>query len=147
MSLDDVNFNTLEARIAKEVALQFISEKVGRHTKNEIRKEVEILLRLSDEINNEFGGTINDMCNKLDVRSENACARFSVVAKEILNDNENWGRIIVIFAFAAELAIKCKQIGMEQMIEQIICWLSCFIGKRANWIRSSGKGWVNMFLV
>ena len=141
MSLDNVNFNTPEAKIAKEVATQFISKKLGRHTKN-IRKEVEILLRLSGEIDDKYGVILNNMCNRLDVNSENAYFKFSTVAEEILNGDESWGRIIILYAFAAKLAEQCKQSDNEQMVEKIISWLSCFIARKASWIRDSGRGWV-----
>jgi len=139
---DNVYFNTPEGKIAKEVACQFISRKVGRHTKHAIRKEVEILLRLAREIENDYGVTLNNMCTKLDVNSENAYFNFSTVAEEILvSGDENWGRIIILHAFAAKLAEKCKQTNNEQMIENIINWLSCFIAKKSSWIRDSGRGW------
>jgi len=141
MSIENVNFNTPEAKIAKEVASQFISKKVGRHTRDVIRKEVEILLRLSNEIENNYGVALNNMCNRLDVNSDNAYFKFSTVAEEILNGDENWGRIIILYAFAAKLAEQCKQTENEQMIEKIINWLSCFIAKKACWIRDSGRGW------
>lgn len=135
------NFNTPEAKIAQEVASQFISKKVGRCAKFELRKEVEILLRLSKEIDCKYGVALNNMCNKLDVTSDNAYIKFSTVAEEILNGDENWGRIIILYAFAAKLAEQCKQTNNEQMIDKIINWLSCFIAKKSSWIRDTGKGW------
>jgi len=141
MSTNNSNYNTPEAKIAKEVASQFISKKVGRHTKNDIRKEVEILLRLSKEIDCKYGVALNNMCNSLDVNSDNAYYKFSTVAEEILNGDENWGRIIILYAFAAKLAIQCKQSNNEQMVDKIINWLSCFIAKKSSWIKTSGNGW------
>jgi len=139
---DSVNFNSPEATIAKEVASQFISKKVGRNTKNVIlRKEVEILLRLSNEIDEKYGVALNNMCNRLDVNSENAYFKFHKVAEEILNGDENWGRIIILYAFAAKLAEQCKQTDNEQMIEKVIGWIGSFIAKKSYWIRENGRGW------
>lgn len=138
------NINTPEAEIAKEVASQFISKKVGRNTKCDVRKEVEILLRLSKEIDCKYGVALNTMCNKLDLTSENAYIKFSTVAEEILNGGENWGRIIILYAFAAKLAEQYKQTNNEQMIDKIINWLSCFVAKKSSWIRDTGKGWVSI---
>ena len=137
--------NTPEAKIAEEVALQFISKKVGRDTQTALRKEVEILLRLSNEIDSNYGVALNNMCNRLDVNSENGYLKFSTIAEEIYNGGDNWGRIIILYAFAAKLAIHCKQTDNEQMIEKIINWLSCFIARKACWIRESGRGWVRKF--
>lgn len=145
IDMSDSYFNTPEGKVAKEVACQFISRKVGRHTKHAIRKEVEILLRLAKEIEKDYGMTLNNMCNRLDINSnENAQSYFvfSTIANEILvNGDENWGRVIILHAFAAKLAEKCKQTNNEQMIENIIYWLSCFIAKKSTWIRDYGRGW------
>jgi len=146
---DSCHFNTPEGKIAKEVASQFISRKVGRNGKSALREEVVILLRLAREIEKDYGFTFNNMCNKLDVNSENAYFHFSTIADEILvNGEENWGRIIILHAFAAKLAEKCKQSNNEPMIENIINWLSCLIAKKSSWIRETGKGWdgfINQF--
>jgi myeloid leukemia cell differentiation protein MCL-1 len=142
---DSIHFNTPEGKIAKEVASQFISSKVGRNNQtknNDVREEVVILLRLAREIEKDYGFTFNNMCNRLDVNSENAYFHFSTIAEEILvHGEENWGRIIILYAFAAKLAEKCKQSNNEQMIENIINWLSCLIARKSSWIRESGKGW------
>ena len=141
------NFSTPEGKIAKEVASQFISTKVGNTASKNcsaVREEVVILLRLAAEIEKDYGFTFNNMCNRLDVNSENAYFHFSTIADEILvHGEENWGRIIILYAFAAKLAEKCKQSNNDAMIENIIYWLSCLIARKSSWIRESGKGWVS----
>ena len=142
---DSVHFNTPEGKRAMEVTSQFISSKVGRNNQtqnNAVCEEVVILLRLAREIEKDYGLTFNNMCNRLDVNSENAYFHFSTIAEDILiRGEENWGRIIILCAFAAKLAEKCKQSNNEQMIENIINWLSCLIARKASWIRESGEGW------
>jgi len=144
--MTDNNFNTPEGKIAKEVASQFISRKVGRHSTPNVRKEVEILLRLAVDIERDYGVTLNYLCNTVDVNKD-GYFKFTTVAEDILkNGEENWGRIIILYAFAAKLAVRCK--NNEQMINNIIYWLSCFIAKKSRWIRESGKGWdgfINQF--
>ena len=143
----DPSLNIPEAKIAKEVAYQFIAKKVGRPLKSQaIRKEVELMLRLTNEIEMKHEMVLKNMCNRLNVNSDNASRIFCEVAEEIFRDGINWGRIIVLYAFGGKLAEHCKQTNNEQLIDKVGLWVGSYVAKKSSWIRDSGKGWVSEHL-
>lgn len=130
-----------EIRIAKDVAKEFISTKVGRPLKNSMRKETEVVLRLSQEIELKHEMLLKSMCNRLNITADNAYKTFCEIADEIFNNDINWGRIVVLYTFAGKLAVHCKSSKMESMIDKIISWLGNFVAKKQAWIKEKGRGW------
>lgn len=138
------SINTPEGKIAREVASQFIARKVGKAVKNfGIRKEVEVMLRLTNEIENLYD--IGNICNRLNVNSDNASYVFYELSEEIFESGINWGRIIMLYAFAGKLAEHCKKTNNEHVIEKVSSWLGNAVSRKSSWIRESGNGWVGNF--
>ena len=132
-----------EAKIAKDLAKEFIYRKVGRSLKNPVRKECEVLLGLSSEIEQKHDMLLKNMCNRLNVNSDNAYKTFCEVADEVFKDDCNWGRIVVLYAFGGKLAEYCKNNNMEHMIDKVVSWVGNFISRKAQWIKDKGHGWVS----
>ncbi|XP_057302939.1 apoptosis regulator Bcl-2-like [Hydractinia symbiolongicarpus] len=132
--------NTPEGKIAREVASQYIAKKVGKPIKNiALRKEVEIMLRLTDEIDNMYD--LANMCNRLNVSNENAHYVFMEIAEEIFQEGINWGRIIVLYAFAGKLAQHFKRTNNEQLVDKVGSWVGTAVSKKSMWVRDCGHGW------
>ena len=141
------NFNTPEGKIAKDVALQFIRKKVGKPVKPQsILKEAETMLRLAEEIEQKHDRTLKNMCNRLNVNSDNANIIFGQIANEIFRDGINWGRISVLYTFAGKLAEHAKENNNEQLIEKIGFWVATYVATKSSWIKETGKGWVSKSL-
>jgi len=148
IDLNNNNLNTPEGKIAKEVAQQYIMKKVGKPFKNLTRKETELMIRLTNEIEIKYEIPLNNMCNKLNVNSDNAARIFWDIADEIFLDGINWGRIIVLYAFGGKLAEHAKKYNDEKLIDRIGQWVGCFVANKASWIKETGRGWngfVEMF--
>ncbi|XP_065060306.1 apoptosis regulator Bcl-2-like [Rhopilema esculentum] len=135
------NSQTTEAKIAKDVAREYIFLKVGRPLKNSPRRETEIIVRLSEEIERKHDMLLKSMCNRLNINSENAYKTFCEIAEEIFKDDINWGRIVVLYTFAGKLAIHCMNNKMDNMIDKVILWLGNFIARKQIWIKEKGNGW------
>lgn len=134
---------TQEAKVAKDVAKEYIYIKVGKQLKNAPRKETEIVLRLSEEIEGKHDMLLKSMCNRLNITADNAYKTFCEISEEIFKDDINWGRIVVLYTFAGKLAIHCKNNKMDGMIEKLIQWLGNVIGRKHLWIKEKGNGWVS----
>ncbi len=132
-----------ETRIAKDVAKEFVLTKVGRPMKGSVRKETEVVLRLSKEIELKHEMLLKSMCNRLNITADNAYKTFCEIADEIFGDECNWGRIVVLYTFAGKLAAYCKSSNMENMVDKIIVWLGNFVAKKHIWIKEKGRGWVS----
>ena len=137
------NGQTQEAKIAKDIAKEFIFIKVGRPLKNAPRRETEIILRLSEELECKHDMLLKSMCNRLNINADNAYKTFCEIAEEIFKDDINWGRLVVLYTFAAKLAVHCKSCKMDNMIEKIIQWLGTFVARKQIWIKEKGHGWVS----
>lgn len=134
---------TQEAKIAKDIAKEYIYIKVGKQLKNAPRKETEIVLKLSEEIECKHDMLLKSMCNRLNVNTENAYKTFCEIAEEIFKDDTNWGRIVVLYTFAGKLAVHCKNNKMDGMIDKVIQWLGSVVGRKQLWIKEKGNGWVS----
>ena len=137
------NVTTHEAKIAKAVAKEFIYIKVGRPLKNATRKETEVLLRLSEEIEQKHEMLLKSMCNRLNITADNAYKTFCEIADEIFSDDINWGRLVVLYTFAGKLAIHCKSSKMDSMVDKVVQWLGNFVARKQIWIKEKGNGWVS----
>jgi len=132
---------TQEAKVAKDIAKEYIYIKVGKQLKNSPRKETEIVLRLSEEIENKHDMLLKSMCNRLNINAENAYKTFCEISEEIFKDDINWGRIVVLYTFAGKLAAYCMNNKMESMVDKVIQWLGNVVGRKQLWIKEKGNGW------
>ena len=137
---------TQEAKVAKDIAKEYIYIKVGKQLKNPPRRETEIVLRLSEEIENKHDMLLKSMCNRLNVNAENAYKTFCEISEEIFKDDINWGRIVVLYTFAGKLAIHCKSNKMEGTVDKVIQWLGNVVGRKQLWIKEKGHGWVSWLI-
>lgn len=99
-----------------------------------IDKEVEILIRLSLEIENSYSMDclINDMSEE---------HLYDIIKALVSDNNMNWGRIVILFVLAAKIAQ--HHVNNKERMENIICLLN---SSPSQWIKTSGGGW-NTFIL
>ena len=74
-------------------------------------------MQATQKFNEEYGGVLEEMINRLNLESNTVYPSFVAVCKEIFKDGINWGRIVALFAFGGRLAVYCAEHG------EVNCWL------------------------
>jgi len=124
---------------AQSLAHDLVSYRTGKDTPPPTRTAA-ILRRLSDELEDRHSVVLSSMCNRLNVVNGSAQTKFVQVADEVFRDGINWGRIVAIFAFGAQLAQYCIRNGLQEDVDEIILWVGNYISSLSPWIYSNG-GW------
>lgn len=93
------------------------------------------------EISDRHDITLKAMVNKLNMGNGNTFQTFINVADEIFEDGQiNWGRVIVVYAFAARLTAHVRQ-RFPDYEEKIALYVGKYVGnKLGHWILAQG-GW------
>lgn len=136
----------LEDRYARELASDYIYyNKLGKEDCRINTTAAATLRRIGREVETRHQLILKNMCGKLDIRASSAQVTFTTVADEIFATGINWGRIVVLFCFAAEVAVFCRQQEID-VVEDVVSWLSEYLSQRklSEWIKKSG-GWVKNF--
>lgn len=131
-----------EERFAYELACDYIYyNKLGKEAYRLNTKVAATLRRIGREVESRHQLLLKNMCDKLDIRASTAHVTFRTVADEIFCTGINWGRIVVLFCFAAEVAVFCSQHEID-VVEDVVRWLSDYLSERtlAEWITKTG-GW------
>ena len=145
--MTEINFNTPEAKIAKEVAQQFVAKRSGHIMKNtSLRRETEIMLLRVSELEPKQGDRLRELVKSLDISEENCLKSLTKIGEKMLNAEISWGRIISFFLFTALVMEHLKSSGKDSHTEKISQWLGLCIAQRSTWIRQSG-GWVSSCFV
>lgn len=132
----------LEDRNARDLACDYIYyNKLGKEEFRMNTKVAATLRRIGREVEIRHQLILKNMCGKLDIRASSAQITFRTVADEIFATGINWGRVVVLFCFAAEVAVFCRQQEID-VVENIVTWLSEYLSQRtlSEWIKKSG-GW------
>lgn len=133
-----------EEKNAHELACDYIYfNKLGKEAYRANTKAASTLRRIGREVETRHQLLLKNMCDKLDIRTSTAEITFRTVADEIFSTGINWGRIVVLYCFAAEVAVFCSQHEID-IVEDVIRWLSEYLSERTivEWIKKSG-GWVS----
>lgn len=94
------------------------------------------------EVSDRHNIALKSMVNRLNIDDGNTFVTFTNVADEIFEDGQiNWGRIIVVFAFAARLTESLRKNNSAQE-DKIALYVGKYVGnKLGRWILDNG-GWV-----
>lgn len=131
-----------DEKYARELACDYIYyNKLGKEAYKSKTNAAATLRRIGREIETRHEMVLKNMCDKLDIRTSTAENTFRTVADEIFVSGINWGRIVVLYCFAAEVAVFCSQHEID-IVEDVVTWLSEYVSERtlAEWIKKSG-GW------
>ena len=129
---------------ARELACDYIYyNKLGKEAYKSNTNAAATLRRIGREVETRHEMVLKNMCDKLDIRTSTAENTFRTVADEIFVSGINWGRIVVLYCFAAEVAVFCSQHEID-IVDDVVTWLSEYVSERklAEWIKKSG-GWVS----
>lgn len=147
-----VNLNNHEAKIAKEVATQFIAKRTGKMVKNQsLRRETQVMLRVAEESEAQRKASLLNLINNTmkisQITEENGLSLLLNISNQTFIDGISWGRIVSLHLFAALLAEQLRKIGKESVADKLGVWLGYCVAKRSTWIRENGNGWVCIFFV
>jgi len=135
------NFNTPEAKIAKEVAIQFVNKRTGKIMKNSaLKRETEVMLLRVAEIEPKQGEHLKNLVNSINLTEENGYRTFLRLSDEIFNGQICWGRIVTFFLYTALSLEHLKKSGKDTFNDKIALWLGICIARQSHWIKESG-GW------
>ena len=102
-----------------------------------------LLAKLCLEIEEEHSQFFDDISRKLSITIENARSTFMSVAKEIIADGINWGRVISIFTFTGVLCDHFMVQKQPQVVLEVSSALCSFLNEHVMpWINKNG-GWVS----
>ncbi|KAJ7369914.1 hypothetical protein OS493_035487 [Desmophyllum pertusum] len=131
-----------EEKTAYDLACDYIYfNKLGKEAYRANTKVAATLRKIGREVETRHEALLKNMCNKLDIRASTAEITFRTVADEIFSTGINWGRIVVLYCFAAEVAGFCSRNEID-IVEDVVRWLSEYVSERTitEWIRKAG-GW------
>ncbi len=98
------------------------------------------LRKISDDIEKRNPELLAQMCSKLNFSKETIYSSFCGVAKEMFSDGViNWGRIVVLFAFSAQVVKYCDGQNICDQVDNITDWTARFVNEM-GWIEQQG-GW------
>lgn len=110
------------------------------HNPSELQQLLAKLCLELEETNSQF---FENLSRNLSINTENAQSTFFSVAKEIVSDGINWGRIISLFTFAGVLCHHFVVQKQPHMVIEIASILCTFIKEHLMpWINKHG-GWVS----
>ena len=134
---------TQEEKVACELARDYIYFiKLGKEQYRANTKTAAVLRRVGREVETRHELLLRHMCDKLDIRASTVEYTFKSVADEIFSSGINWGRIVVLYCFASEVAVFCSQHNMEAIVDDVVRWVSEYVAGLSEWIKKSG-GWVS----
>ena len=124
--------------IATDVVLNFGSEN-GKRCPDRFCKTMRKTVK---EVSDRHDIALKSMVNRLKIDDGNMFHTFTNVADEIFEDGQiNWGRIIVVFAFAARLTQSLRSENISQE-DKVALYVGKYVGnKLGRWILDNG-GWV-----
>ncbi|KAL9987350.1 hypothetical protein ACROYT_G001640 [Oculina patagonica] len=131
-----------EEKIAHDLACDYIYfNKLGKEAYRANTKVAATLRRIGSEVETRHEALLKNMCNKLDIRASTAEITFRTVADEIFNTGINWGRVVVLYCFAAEVATFCSRQEID-IVDDVVRWISEYVCQRTftEWIKKAG-GW------
>ena len=103
----------------------------------------QLLAKLCLELEDTNSQFFENLSRNLNITAENARSTFFSVAKEIVNDGINWGRIISLFTFAGVLSQHFMIQKQPQVVVEIASFLCTFLNDHVmTWINKNG-GWVS----
>ncbi len=134
-------------KIARELAFDIVHYMANnRKHMTYTNKHAKTMRRTVDEICERHDILFNGMMKKLHITKNNAKETFKNVIEELFNDNQyNWGRIVVVYAFGGRLAQFCVDSNMPDYVDTVGEIVGSYVmNNLGSWIREQG-GWVCIF--
>jgi len=138
------NLDSSEAvRIARNIGYDFIRYKVGLTKDNPSSLHAETLRRVGDEIEERYAISLSGIVNTLqyDPDSDGRAAFYTSLNTMFEEGPCSWGRVVMVYVFAARIAKYCHEQNRDECVEELITYTGDFVAnKLAPWIQRQG-GW------
>ena len=127
-----------EIQRTETIIRQFIYCKIKRKFNEKVKKEVECLLELGDELLQAYP---IHFTHAVKLSSTDHAFYYETSDETLQEKNLNWGRFASLFTLGGEIAIKYDRENNTDMIENIITWLHIVTVRKLLWIIDYGGGW------
>ena len=127
--------------IARELAEDLISSTLAETPKPPRNLLAKTMRRCVEDFRVKYGITFKGMMGRLKISDHSCYSTFKNVADELFADRKmNWGRVVALYAFGSELALRCEHDGIND-VKVIPSYLATFVADNLSvWIRANG-GW------
>lgn len=140
----DFNMHDGYSEIACSLGNDFVNYKCGRTTSRPPSIYAETLRRVGDEIEEKYNISLNGIVNQLkyDPNTDGKKAFYASLDAMFEEGPCSWGRVVMVYVFAARLAKYCQRENMgKACIDDLIKYSGDYVsGRLTQWIRSQG-GW------
>ncbi|CAH1781043.1 unnamed protein product [Owenia fusiformis] len=101
----------------------------------------QMMRKLGDKFQERYGEVFEEMTNQLHVTPSTSHSTFTAIADELFQDGVKWGRVVALVAFSGSFAVKCVELGLPKLVDEIREWTSKYINKNlAEWMNKN-EGW------
>nr|XP_054756559.1 bcl-2-like protein 1 [Lytechinus pictus] len=130
--------------IARQLGDDYISYKVGKHNgRRPPCQHAETLRRVGDEVEERYAITLNGLVNNLEYDPDkDGEEAFTASLNAMFEEGScNWGRVVMVYVFAARLAKYCQENGKGYHVGRLSEFAGRYVASRLTpWINKQG-GW------
>ena len=134
--------------IARQLGDDYIMYKVGKtNGKRPPCQHAETLRRVGDEVEERYAITLNGLVNNLNYDPEkDGEEAFTASLNAMFEEGScNWGRVVMVYVFAAHLAKYCQEQGKGYHVRELSEFAGRYVASRLTpWINKQG-GWVGTY--
>ncbi|XP_072038053.1 apoptosis regulator BAX-like [Amphiura filiformis] len=129
--------------VARILSDDFIHYKLGKCSSRPPSKEAETLRRVGKEVEERYEISLNGLVNSLRFDPENGGEEaFNESLNAMFEEGPcNWGRIVMVYVFAARLAKYCEDQHKSEYVDDLVSISGKYVDERLTpWIQKQG-GW------
>ncbi len=131
--------------VARVLSDDFIHYKLGRCSSRPPSREAETLRRVGKEVEERYEISLNGLVNSLRFDPEKGGEEaFNESLNAMFEEGPcNWGRIVMVYVFAARLAKYCEDHHKSEYVDDLVSISGKYVDERLTpWIQKQG-GWVS----
>ena len=145
----DSNSHELCEAIARDIGKDVVRYMVQTLKENKVKapssKYSALMRKNIDDVLSQHEDLFTQFIFKLQIEQINGYDTFVNVADEMFMGENNWGRIVVLYAFVGFVARHAAENGNEKMAMFMGDFLGFYVAKKLGaWIEANG-GWVSVF--
>ena len=134
--------------VARLLSADFIRYKL-KNTSRPPNRYAETLRRVGNEVEKRYESSLNGLVKRLRFDPENGGEEaFNESLNAIFEEGPcNWGRVVMVYVFAAHLAKYCEDEHKPEYVNDLISITGKFVDERLTpWIQKQG-GWVSIHVL
>ena len=136
---------TAEAK-AESLSKFIVNTLLGRCSGKSSDQVDRTMLRCVRKMITEHEILFKGMMKRMNVTRETSYVSFETVANTLFEDEKvvvTWSRIVALYAFGGQLAIHCKEKGMEDLASAVSAYVGGYAKKVLTPFLTSRGGWVS----